>query len=70
MGIDLAALYYCASKKEYFSPYKAENFSGVKMSNNDVADIVGITNIRIQTNVACTIIIKNVGQITNLHSYT
>ena len=55
MGIDLAALYYCASKREYFSPYKVENFSGVKMSNNDVADIVGITNIRIQTNVDSTL---------------
>jgi len=62
--VDSAASYHCVSKK-YLSAYKAGNLGSIKMSNSSVANIVGLGDICIQTNLGCTVVLKNVRHILN-----
>ena len=65
--MDLAASYHCVPKREYFSTYKAEDFGTVKMGNKSVSQITGIGNICIQTSMGCTLTLKDVRHIPDLH---
>jgi len=58
--VNSATSYNCVPKKEYFSSYRAEIFGRVKMGNNSVANIVGLGDICIQTNLGYAVILKNV----------
>ena len=65
--VDLAASYHCVPKREYFSTYKAGDFGTVKMGNKSVSQIAGIGNICIQTSMGCTLTLKDVRHIQDLH---
>ena len=64
--VDSVASYHCVLKREYFSTYRTENFGRVKTGSDNVVDIVGISNIYIQANVDCKVVLKNVGYIPGL----
>ena len=52
--IDSTASYHATPNKEFFTVYKAGDFSKVKMGNSNNADIVGVGDVCIQTNIgAC-----------------
>ncbi|GKV28913.1 hypothetical protein SLEP1_g37899 [Rubroshorea leprosula] len=40
--IDSSASYYCVTKREYFSTYKAGDFGTIKMGNKSVSHIMGV----------------------------
>ncbi|GKU85719.1 hypothetical protein SLEP1_g345 [Rubroshorea leprosula] len=58
--IDSGAFYHCVPKREYFSTYKARDFGTIKMGNKSVSHIMGVGDICVQTNVGCTLTLKNV----------
>ena len=64
--MDLATLYHCAPKREYFSTYKVGDFGTVKMGNRSVSHIAEIDDICIQTSMRCTLTLKDVRHIPDL----
>ena len=64
--VDTAASYHATPEKEIFSSFKTSDFSMVRMSNTSNSKIVGVGKIRVQTNVGCTLILKDVQNIPNL----
>ena len=58
--IDSAASCHVTPRKELFILYKAGDFGRVKMGNNSYADIVGIGDICVETNIGYTLELKNV----------
>ena len=65
--VDSVASYHCIPKREYFSTYKAGDFGMVKMGNKSVSQITGIGDICIQTSMGCTLTLKDVRHIQDLH---
>ena len=63
----LAATYHVVCTKKLFTTYKVENFGTVKMGNMSYSRIVGISDECIKTNVGCTVMLKNVRHVPNLH---
>ncbi|CAA0840400.1 Unknown protein, partial [Striga hermonthica] len=61
--IDSAASYHATSHKEFFSLYKEGEFGRVKMGNNSIENIVGVGDVCIQTDIGCTITLKDVRHI-------
>ena len=64
--IDSTASYHVTPKRELFTSYKVGNFGRVKMSNESLADIVGIGDICLQTDVGCTLTLKNVRHVPDM----
>jgi transposase InsO family protein len=64
--VDTAASYHATPNKEIFTSYKAGDFGMVRMGNTSNSKIVGVGNIRVQTNVGCTLILKDVRHIPDL----
>ena len=64
--MDSAASYHCVPKSEYFSTYKAEDFSIVKMGNKSVYQMARIGDIYIQTSMGYTLTLKDVRHILDL----
>ena len=64
--LDSATSYHCIPKKEYFSPYKVEDFGTVKMGNKSISQIAGIGDIYIQTSMGCKSMLKDVKHIPDL----
>lgn len=64
--IDTGASYHCVPNKEYFIDYRAGDFGSVKMGNQSSASIVGIGDIRVQTNVGCYLTLRDVRHIPDL----
>jgi hypothetical protein len=64
--VDTAASYHATPNKEIFTSYKAGDFGMVRMGNTSNSKIVGVGNIRVQTNVRCTLILKDVRHIPDL----
>ncbi|GKV15798.1 hypothetical protein SLEP1_g26549 [Rubroshorea leprosula] len=65
--IDSVASYHCVPKREYFSTYKAGDFGTIKMGNKSVSHIMGVGDICVQTNVGCTLTLKNVRHVPDMH---
>ena len=65
--MDLAASYHSIPKREYLLTYKAEDYGTVNMGNKSVSQIVGFGDICIQTSMGCTLTLKDVRPIPNLH---
>ena len=65
--VDSTASYHCVPKREYFSTYKVGDFGTVKMGNKSVSQITGIGDICIQTSMECTLTLKDVQHILDLH---
>ena len=53
--------------KKLFTTNKVGNFGTVKMDNMSYSRIVGISDECIKTNVGCTVMLKNVRHVPNLH---
>ncbi|GKV15591.1 hypothetical protein SLEP1_g26368 [Rubroshorea leprosula] len=64
--IDSGASYHCVPKREYFSKYKAGDFGTIKMGNKSVSHIMGVGDICVQTNVGCTLTLKNVRHVLDM----
>ncbi|GLU00723.1 hypothetical protein SLE2022_180690 [Rubroshorea leprosula] len=64
--IDSGASYHCIPKREYFSTYKAGDFGTIKMGNKSVSHIMGVGDICVQTNVGCTLTLKNVRHVPDM----
>jgi len=64
--VDCATTYHVTSNKEFFVMYKAGDFSKVKMGNNSVANIVGISDVCVQTNISFTLTPKDVPHVLDL----
>ena len=58
--VDSIASYHATPNKEFFNVYKAGDFGKVKMGNSSNADIVGVGDVCIQTNIDCTLTLKDV----------
>ena len=65
--IDSAASCHVTPRKELFTLYKAGNFGRVKIGNDSYADIVGIGDICVRANIGCTLILKDVRHIPDIH---
>ena len=65
--VDSKASYHYVPKREYFSIYKVGDFDIVKMGNISVSQIMGIGGICIQTSMECTLTLKDVQHILDLH---
>ena len=59
---DSAFSCHVTPRNELFTSYKAGNFGRVKMGNNSYADIVGIRDFCVETNIGYTLALKNVRQ--------
>uniref|UniRef100_A0A2N9IAG3 CCHC-type domain-containing protein n=1 Tax=Fagus sylvatica TaxID=28930 RepID=A0A2N9IAG3_FAGSY len=57
--IDSVASYHVTSRREFFTSYKAGNLGRVKMGNKSYADIVGISDICVETNSGYTLKLKD-----------
>ncbi|GKV32108.1 hypothetical protein SLEP1_g40737 [Rubroshorea leprosula] len=64
--IDYGASYHCVPKREYFSTYKARDFGTITMGNQSVSHIMGVGDICVQTNVGCTLTLKNVRHVPDM----
>ncbi|CAL5395053.1 unnamed protein product [Camellia sinensis] len=64
--VDTAASYHATPRKEFFSMYQAGDFGTVKMGNSSFSKIVGIGDVRIQTKVGCTMVLKDVRHVPDL----
>ena len=64
--MDLEASYHCIPRRKYFSTYKEGDFGIVKIGNKSVSQITGIGDICIQTNMGCTLTLKDVRHILDL----
>lgn len=64
--VDTAASYHATSRKDFFTTYKAGDFGVVKMGNTSSCEIVGIGDIKIQTNIGSTMILKDVRHVPDL----
>jgi hypothetical protein len=58
--VDIAATYHTTPNKDIFTSYKIGDFGMVRMGNTSNSKIVGVGNIQVQTNVGCTLILKDV----------
>ena len=58
--IDSTSSCHVTPRKELFTSYKARDFGRVKIVNNSYADIVGIGDICVETNIGYTLELKNV----------
>uniref|UniRef100_A0A2N9EWM8 Integrase catalytic domain-containing protein n=1 Tax=Fagus sylvatica TaxID=28930 RepID=A0A2N9EWM8_FAGSY len=64
--IDSAASYHVTPRREFFTSYKAGNLGRVKMGNKSYADIVGISDICVETNTGYTLKLKDVRHILDM----
>lgn len=72
--VDTAASYHATPRKEFFTTYKAGDFGIVNMGNNNFSKCgctlkqmcLETTDVHIETNVGCTLILKDVRHIPNL----
>ena len=64
--IDLVASYHVTFYKEIFTTYKASDFRQVKVDNNSFANIIGVRDIHLKTNVGYTFTLKEVRYVQNL----
>ncbi|KAF8387595.1 hypothetical protein HHK36_026248 [Tetracentron sinense] len=64
--VDTAASYHATPNKEFFTSYKAGDFGTVKMGNTSHSKIMGIGDVCIQTNVGCTLTMKDVRHVPDL----
>ena len=65
--MDATESYHCIPKREYFSTYKVRDFGTVKMGNKIISQITRIDDICIQTSMGCTLMLKDVRHILDLH---
>ena len=65
---DSASSCHVTPRNELFTSYKAGNFGRVKMGNNSYADIVGIRDFCVETNIGYTLALKNVRQVPDMCS--
>ena len=64
--VDTAASYHATSRREFFSNYKTGDFGTVRMGNTSFSKIEGIGDVRIQTNLGCTMVLKDVRHVPDL----
>jgi hypothetical protein len=65
--VDSAATHCVVRTKELFTTYKVGGFATVKMGTTSYSKIVGIGDVCIKTNVGCTVMLKNVRHVLDLH---
>ncbi|URD96234.1 Retrotransposon protein [Musa troglodytarum] len=64
--IDMGASYHATPRREFFATYRSRNFGVVKMGNHDTADIIGMGDIHIKTNLGCKLVLKDMRHMVDL----
>lgn len=64
--IDTGASTHTTSRKDFFSTYTAGDFGVVRMGNDDVAKIVGIGDVYLETQNGSRLILKNVKHVPDI----
>lgn len=64
--VDSGASYHCVPRRDYFMNYQEGDFGSVKMGNKSSANIVGVGDILVKTNVGCLLTLKNVNHVPDL----
>ena len=64
--IDTAASYHVTPNKEFFTSYRLGDFGTVKMGNTSYSKIVGIGDVCIQTDVGCSLTLRDVRHVPDL----
>ncbi|KAJ8466528.1 hypothetical protein OPV22_029080 [Ensete ventricosum] len=64
--IDTGASYHATPRREFFATYRSGNFGVVKMGNYDTANIIGMGDIHIKTNLGCKLVLKDVRHVVDL----
>ncbi|URE07161.1 Retrotransposon protein [Musa troglodytarum] len=64
--IDTGASYHVTPQREFFATYRFRNFGIVKMGNHDIANIIGMSDIHIKTNLGCKLVLKDVRHVVDL----
>ncbi|URD72826.1 Retrotransposon protein [Musa troglodytarum] len=64
--IDTGASYHATPRREFFTTYRSGNFGVVKMGNHGTADIIGMGDIHIKTNLGCKLVLKDVRHVVDL----
>ena len=64
--IDTAASYHVTPNKEFFTSYRPGDFGTVKMGNTSYSKIVGIGDVCIQTDVGCSLTLRDVRHVPDL----
>ncbi|XP_065031809.1 flavonoid 3',5'-hydroxylase 1-like isoform X3 [Musa acuminata AAA Group] len=64
--IDTGASYHATPRREFFATYRSGNFGVVKMGNYGTADIIGMGDIHLKTNLGCKLVLKDVRHVVDL----
>ena len=64
--IDTTASYHVTPNKEFFTSYMPGDFGTVKMGNTSYSKIVGIGDVCIQTDVGCSLTLRDVRHVPDL----
>ena len=64
--IDTGASYHATPRREFFATYRFGNFGVVKMGNYGTADIIGMGDIHLKTNLGCKLVLKDVRHVVDL----
>ena len=64
--IDTEASYHVTPNKEFFTSYRLGDFGTVKMGNTSYSKIVGIGDVCIQTDVGCSLTLRDVRHVPDL----
>ena len=58
--IDSATSYHVTSQRDFFSSYSKDDFEHIRMKNDAVAQIVGMRDICLETNIGCQLLLRNI----------
>ena len=64
--INTGASYHATPRREFFATYRSRNFGVVKMGNYGIADIIGMDDIHLKTNLGCKLVLKDVRHVVDL----
>ena len=64
--MDLGATHHTTSNKDVFTSYKIGNFGIMNIGNYSHSKILGICNVCLQTDVRCTLLLKDIRHVLDL----
>ncbi|XP_056165610.1 uncharacterized protein LOC130137702 [Syzygium oleosum] len=64
--VDSGASYHVTACQDLFTSYSTGNFGFVKMGNDGTSKITGMGNIYLETNVGCTLLLKDVRHVPDM----
>ena len=65
--INLSASFHVIAHCDYFTFYVNGDYGHVRIGNEEASKIVGISDICLETNIGCKLLLKNVRHISDIH---